>query len=175
MRRRPPRSTRTDTLFPDTTLFRSYLWPSPRRRRRLRHRCLHLHLQKLSRQPEGRSARRTTAPARFPPGGSRLFEDRTRAVHDDMAGPEITGARYRWPAIGAACLAASMLLAGCSFAPAHVRPPQPVPQTYAASASGSPSIAHIGWYDFFRDAQLRALIAAALENRSEEHTLNSSH
>src|SRR3546814_17940291 len=27
MRRRPPRSTRTDTLFPDTTLFRSiYSW-----------------------------------------------------------------------------------------------------------------------------------------------------
>ncbi len=60
-----------------------------------------------------------------------------------------------------------MLLAGCSFAPAHVRPPQPVPQTYAASASGSPSIAHIGWYDFFREAQLRALIAAALENNRD--------
>src|SRR3546814_12572526 len=27
MRRRPPRSTRTDTLFPYTTLFRSYLAP----------------------------------------------------------------------------------------------------------------------------------------------------
>src|SRR3546814_15511146 len=26
MRRRPPRSTRTDTLFPYTTLFRSFLW-----------------------------------------------------------------------------------------------------------------------------------------------------
>src|SRR3546814_2419596 len=26
MIRRPPRSTRTDTLFPDTTLFRSVLW-----------------------------------------------------------------------------------------------------------------------------------------------------
>lgn len=60
-----------------------------------------------------------------------------------------------------------MLLAGCSFAPAHVRPPQPVPQTYAASASGSQSIAHIGWYDFFREAQLRALIAAALENNRD--------
>src|SRR3546814_4262654 len=30
MRRRPPRSTRTDTLFPYTTLFRSY-GPAPRR------------------------------------------------------------------------------------------------------------------------------------------------
>src|SRR3546814_1733153 len=27
MIRRPPRSTRTDTLFPDTTLFRSRVWP----------------------------------------------------------------------------------------------------------------------------------------------------
>ncbi|MCF8710107.1 efflux transporter outer membrane subunit [Rhizorhapis sp. SPR117] len=60
-----------------------------------------------------------------------------------------------------------MLLAGCSFAPAHVRPPPPVPQTYAASASGSPSIARIGWYDFFREEQLRALIAAALENNRD--------
>src|SRR3546814_4750730 len=29
MRRRPPRSTRTDTLFPDTTLFRSEQVPEP--------------------------------------------------------------------------------------------------------------------------------------------------
>src|SRR3546814_4643402 len=28
MIRRPPRSTRTDTLFPYTTLFRSFFWPS---------------------------------------------------------------------------------------------------------------------------------------------------
>src|SRR3546814_19907343 len=27
MSRRPPRSTRTDTLFPYTTLFRAYWWP----------------------------------------------------------------------------------------------------------------------------------------------------
>lgn len=60
-----------------------------------------------------------------------------------------------------------MLLAGCSFAPAHVRPAQPVPQAYATSAFGSPSIARIGWYDFFREAQLRALIGAALENNRD--------
>src|SRR3546814_6012646 len=29
MIRRPPRSTRTDTLFPYTTLFRSPIWPPP--------------------------------------------------------------------------------------------------------------------------------------------------
>src|SRR3546814_2121693 len=33
MRRRPPRSTRTDTLFPYTTLFRSHPQPSPGARR----------------------------------------------------------------------------------------------------------------------------------------------
>src|SRR3546814_15691290 len=33
MRRRPPRSTRTDTLFPYTTLFRSRPDPAARRRR----------------------------------------------------------------------------------------------------------------------------------------------
>src|SRR3546814_20389933 len=32
MIRRPPRSTRTDTLFPYTTLFRSGIWDSQRRR-----------------------------------------------------------------------------------------------------------------------------------------------
>src|SRR3546814_18926267 len=30
MRRRPPRSTRTDTLFPDSTLFRSVVIPAQR-------------------------------------------------------------------------------------------------------------------------------------------------
>src|SRR3546814_4001532 len=32
MIRRPPRSTRTDTLFPSTTLFRSAVWRAGRRR-----------------------------------------------------------------------------------------------------------------------------------------------
>lgn len=66
-----------------------------------------------------------------------------------------------------ACLAAPVLLAGCSFAPPHVRPAPPVPQTYPASASGLPSIARLGWYDFFREEQLRALIAAALESNRD--------
>src|SRR3546814_9688397 len=39
MIRRPPRSTRTDTLFPYTTLFRSFDLPA--RRTRLAHRLLH--------------------------------------------------------------------------------------------------------------------------------------
>src|SRR3546814_15962047 len=40
MKRRPPRSTRTDTLFPYPTLFRSHLYPARRvieRRDRARH------------------------------------------------------------------------------------------------------------------------------------------
>src|SRR3546814_8873185 len=42
MIRRPPRSTRTDTLFPDTTLFRScsgWQWMLPDLFRRVRYRC----------------------------------------------------------------------------------------------------------------------------------------
>src|SRR3546814_11740688 len=37
MIRRPPRSTRTDTLFPYTTLFRSFLLQHPQRRNGVRH------------------------------------------------------------------------------------------------------------------------------------------
>src|SRR3546814_18342907 len=49
MIRRPPRSTRTYTLFPYTTLFRSYpceVFPASERlgQRRLRRRALRLHL-----------------------------------------------------------------------------------------------------------------------------------
>src|SRR3546814_4410946 len=44
MIRRPPRSTRTDTLFPYTTLFRSYVS------------CSHLRMTEVSRPPEYASA-----------------------------------------------------------------------------------------------------------------------
>src|SRR3546814_8454692 len=37
MIRRPPRSERTDTLFPYTTLFRSFVMPAPRTRTRTSH------------------------------------------------------------------------------------------------------------------------------------------
>src|SRR3546814_4520812 len=43
MIRRPPRSTRTDTLFPYTTLFRSKLLPRGADRRRLALGCVPLH------------------------------------------------------------------------------------------------------------------------------------
>src|SRR3546814_6645458 len=44
MLRRPPRSTRTDTLFPYTTLFRSHPAAPAAARRRLRHHHRHLEL-----------------------------------------------------------------------------------------------------------------------------------
>ncbi len=65
------------------------------------------------------------------------------------------------------CLVGPLLLAGCSFAPPHVRPAQPVPQSYAGQVAEAPSIARIGWYDFFREEHLRALIAAAIENNRD--------
>jgi NodT family efflux transporter outer membrane factor (OMF) lipoprotein len=60
-----------------------------------------------------------------------------------------------------------MLLAGCSFAPAYVRPPQPVPDRYVEQARPGSSIARIGWRDFFQDAQLRSLITQALANNRD--------
>src|SRR3546814_11843199 len=54
MIRRPPRSTRTDTLFPYTTLFRSPDGRQPRRRQcRLRHRGREVRLQRLRFDPPG--------------------------------------------------------------------------------------------------------------------------
>ncbi|WP_143560116.1 efflux transporter outer membrane subunit [Sphingobium baderi] len=64
-------------------------------------------------------------------------------------------------------LAMPLLLAGCSFAPAHVQPAQPVPQDYPGATSGGASIARIGWRDFFREDHLRALIATALDNNRD--------
>src|SRR3546814_11172640 len=54
--RRPPRSTRTDTLFPYTTLFRSH--PSWTLRRRSRHGVSRPGVAPASRQPLRREARR---------------------------------------------------------------------------------------------------------------------
>lgn len=68
----------------------------------------------------------------------------------------------RWAALPLALMASA-----CSFAPPHVRPAQPVPETYAPGDTGSGSIARIGWRDFFQDAQLRALIATALANNRD--------
>jgi len=65
------------------------------------------------------------------------------------------------------CLAIPLLaLAGCSFAPEHVRPSLPVPGQYALNPGDDASVASLGWRDYFRDAPLQALIEAALaDNR----------
>src|SRR3546814_4899789 len=66
MRRRPPRSTRTDTLFPYTTLFRSPARrPSPCRRSTGRHRA-----PCGTAQPARRRGWRERAAAWVPPGAS---------------------------------------------------------------------------------------------------------
>src|SRR3546814_3868529 len=66
MIRRPPRSTRTDTLFPYTTLFRSHRCRHPEVRRGKRRRGRNLaFLRDVHSQPRSkdrRQAMRTTAP-----------------------------------------------------------------------------------------------------------------
>jgi outer membrane protein TolC len=49
-----------------------------------------------------------------------------------------------------------------------VRPPQPVPRNFAVvDGTDAPSVARIGWYDFFREEHLRQLITAAIENNRD--------
>ena len=67
----------------------------------------------------------------------------------------------------AAILFAPLLLAGCSLAPSYVQPPLPTPAAYPDAPPTGPSIARVGWRDFFRDEQLRALIADALDNNRD--------
>ncbi|WP_328702975.1 efflux transporter outer membrane subunit [Arenibaculum pallidiluteum] len=76
-----------------------------------------------------------------------------------------------------ASLSAALVLGGCSLVPDHVRPGAPVPESwpggpaYLASAAlraeAGPSLADLGWQEFFRSPQLRALIATALENNRD--------
>ncbi|SHI07849.1 efflux transporter outer membrane subunit [Pollutimonas bauzanensis] len=75
---------------------------------------------------------------------------------------------------GAALLiAAALILPGCSLAPAHERPPLPVPDAWPAglAASGVPSPAasadEIAWEDFFQDDRLKQLIRLALDNNRD--------
>src|SRR3546814_19807805 len=65
MLRRPPRSTRTDTLFPDTTLFRSPLTGRPRR---------------TGRRWGRRAARGPDPPERSPPGPPRADRPRRHSA-----------------------------------------------------------------------------------------------
>ncbi|MCC2978268.1 efflux transporter outer membrane subunit [Sphingomonas sp. PL-96] len=100
-------------------------------------------------------------------GGADNAPQRMRTAHQHMAESRPIRAGKRRHASLALSVGGPILLAGCSFAPAHVRPAQPVPQEYPGAAIPGTSIAHIGWYDFFREEHLRALIAAALENNRD--------
>jgi len=73
----------------------------------------------------------------------------------------------RWRATHFALLLLGSTLGGCSFAPGHVRPAQPVPAAYPVQAAMSGSIARIGWRDFFQQPQLQTLIAEALANNRD--------
>ncbi len=73
-----------------------------------------------------------------------------------------------------AIIPALLVLAGCSLAPKYERPAAPVPGVYpgvgatqAVSALPVSASADLGWRDFFRDEQLKALIAFALENNRD--------
>lgn len=77
-------------------------------------------------------------------------------------------ARRGWRASRAACaLSVFGFLSGCSFAPDHVRPAQPVPAVYNAETVPGRAIAYLGWRDFFRHAELQHLIEEALANNRD--------
>src|SRR3546814_17399039 len=83
MKRRPPRSTRTDTLFPYTTLFRSGAGQWFRRRHAAEPAVRRHEAERLW------SPRRRAGPARIPAGQECLDERRPAAAR---AGREMTGA-----------------------------------------------------------------------------------
>src|SRR3546814_14389097 len=102
MIRRPPRSTRTDTLFPYTTLFRSQrlpaplrAWPSGRRRGRL---CAHAECE----FPDGDGGSpRGAAQLRGEPQGDRIFAHHAAADRSEerRLGKEcVSTCSFRWSA-----------------------------------------------------------------------------
>src|SRR3546814_993869 len=99
MIRLPPRSTRNDTLFPDSTLFRSGARPAVRRRLRLEQprRCLgngagRLHDRAAARRATGTAAARAGAQRGWPrrpaawlrPGASERSEEHTSELQSLM-------------------------------------------------------------------------------------------
>jgi len=73
--------------------------------------------------------------------------------------------------VGFFAILALALLGGCQLAPRHVRPELPAPPVYPAEYAGDVSLGvravEIGWRDFFEDARLEALVAAALTNNRD--------
>lgn len=67
-------------------------------------------------------------------------------------------------------LLAATALAGCSLAPAHVRPPFAAAPDYPAEyvpGEGARMATAIGWQDFFTDPRLQAVIQLALDNNRD--------
>src|SRR3546814_10760078 len=108
MIRRPPRSTRTDTLFPYTTLFRSL----GHRRDADRDPARHLLHPALLRSRAARSARWIRGAART------LRQARRRTGDAGMTRTRLF------------LIAAPLLLAGCSLAPKTVLPAPPVSESW---------------------------------------------
>src|SRR3546814_9715257 len=92
MIRRPPRSTRTDTLFPYTTLFRSR---SASAASGLAHRAHHLSSATNARRSSRFSAvKRSNAPAHLPSNPDHtVFRDRSPSKACDTHRPAVTGLR----------------------------------------------------------------------------------
>ncbi|WP_236616810.1 MULTISPECIES: efflux transporter outer membrane subunit [Sphingobium] len=76
-------------------------------------------------------------------------------------------ATKRRPSAAIAGFVASGLVAACSFAPNHVRPPSPVPNQFPGETDASESIATVGWRDLFRQPELARLIEEALANNRD--------
>lgn len=68
-------------------------------------------------------------------------------------------------------LAAAFALSGCQILPSFSKPEAPVPKSFAAQAAeGAPAAAEIGWRDFFKNPELQAAIALALDNNRDLRT-----
>jgi multidrug efflux system outer membrane protein len=80
------------------------------------------------------------------------------------------------PARLAVTAIAAAVLAGCSLTPDLVRPEAPVAPAFPPHAAAAPGLTparaavDIGWREFFTDARLQSLIAAALENNRDLRT-----
>lgn len=74
--------------------------------------------------------------------------------------------RRRGTGTGVITVLMPALVAGCNFAPDHVRPALPVPETFPTASMedsvADGAVARIGWRAFFRDRTLQALIDEAL-------------
>lgn len=78
--------------------------------------------------------------------------------------------KFRPLALSAAALAASFLVAGCSFIPTYERPSAPVASQWPATAQTSASNANtaaLTWQDYFTDPTLRQLIDTALTHNRD--------